>query len=243
MRFFFSVFGTVVAMVIAAVAFSGYSQKWDYSQPRATVHKVFTKSGGSASGVMIAPMLMLTAAHVAEQPGLYVGQQRATVRVLRSDKKKDLALLLVAVGCPCATITTRPPEIDERLITVGYPMNNLVGAQVLTEGRYQGVGRDGFMSITPPVGPGNSGGGVFVFDGIRWSLAGITDGVVVGMIHGQVPSFLPHLASASSTQSMHEFLTRRSAEEVRDKFSIPIPGIEQKNPTPKSRWERKPTDK
>lgn len=180
------------------------------------VHKVVVevdgKPVGNGSGVMIAPMLMLTAGHVANAgPALTIDGERAPVRVLRVDPSKDLALMMVAVGCPCATLATGPIKVDQVVIAVGFPYNHLLGTQVLTEGRVQGNrGGDGALIISSPVARGNSGGGIFVKEGGRYKLAGI----VVSVVAEGMGASVPHLAAATSLEQINTFLTNRAPAEL-----------------------------
>lgn len=186
------------------------------SMPRASVHKIVVevddKPAGNGSGVMIAPMLMLTAAHVAKAgPVLTVDGERAPVRVLRVDPVKDLALLMVAVGCPCADLATGPIKVDRAVTTVGFPYNHILGTQVLTEGRVQGTNSEGGTIITSPVARGNSGGGVFIKEHGRYKLVGIVVGVVQANVFGGA---VAHLASAASLEQINEFLANRAPAEL-----------------------------
>lgn len=199
--------------------------RFDYSAPRATVRAIYDSEDASVyakgSGVMIAPRLMLTAAHtVMDGRPRFVGDIRAPVRVLRIDKEKDLALLLVALDCPCARIGVSAPAIDEKVVAVGYPMNFLTKVQVLTEGQYQGhVPGSVTTTFTAPVGPGNSGGGLFSWDGVRWSLVGIVEGVTAAPLmasNSMFPSYsyVPHLAFAVPNEVVRQFLNGRSPVEL-----------------------------
>lgn len=195
-------------LVIAGAVMSGCARP-----PSSTVHEVAIYNGenelGSASGVMIAPMQMLTAAHVVEelQDGmvLYVGEGKAPAKVLRVDKGKDLALLQVAVGCPCVSVSDDEAYVDEDVVVIGFPMSNLVGVQVITRGQASGVNESGSLVFTAPIAPGNSGGGVFVRRWTGWRLAGIAKGVMAVPM-GYSASLLPHLAVAVPVKSMQEFL-------------------------------------
>jgi hypothetical protein len=211
----------LAALVIGLMYIIAQTGRYDYAGVRATVHPIYgsadkAQKWSSGSGVMIAPRLMLTVAHgVTDQP-VFVGPLRAPAKVLRVDKDKDLVLLLVAMDCPCATVAAVAPEIDERVIAIGYPMNLLVQTQVLTEGKYQGDKPDSTdMVVTAPLAQGNSGGGVFVWGGMQWALAGIVNGITAVTVSPFDSSMLPHLAYASSTSTLHGFLNGRSPIELK----------------------------
>jgi S1-C subfamily serine protease len=202
------IFIVLLIGLMYAVAQSG---RYDYTAPRSTVHAIYGDAevkSSQGSGVMIAPRLMLTVTHgMLDQP-VFVGDLRVPAKVLRTDKEKDLALLLVAMDCPCARIALAAPEIDDRVLAIGYPMNSITRMQVLSEGRYQGVRPDSLVAaISAPLASGNSGGGVFAWDGVRWALIGIASGVTVVRLppYGDM-SMLPHLGSAVSTAAVRTFL-------------------------------------
>lgn len=185
------------------------------NEPRSFVHKIGVieegKVVGSGSGVMIAPLLMLTAAHIANAgPALAIDGELAPVRVLRVDPKQDLALLMVAVNCPCATLATRPVRVDQPVAAVGFPYHHILGVQILTEGRIQGTDPGGRTIITTPVARGNSGGGLFALEGGRYKLVGL----VVGVVRDGMGGSVSHLASAMSLAQIKEFLANRSPAEL-----------------------------
>jgi S1-C subfamily serine protease len=214
-----TILGALVIGLMYAIMQTG---QFDYAGPRSTVHAIYGEAeakSSQGSGVMIAPRLMLTVAHGMTNGPVFVGALRAPAKVLRVDKEKDLALLLVAMDCPCARVAAVEPEIDERLLAIGYPMNTVLGVQVLTEGRYQGVKAESpSAAITTPLAPGNSGGGVFAWDGMRWSLVGIAEGVTVTLLRSRFlpyeQSMLSHLGSAVSFDAMKAFLNGRSSLEL-----------------------------
>lgn len=188
--------------------------------PASTVHEVMIYQGedlqGGGSGVMIAPHMMLTAAHIVSglQPGmtLYVGKDKVPAKVLRSDPEKDVALIMVAMGCPCAVVSEDEAEVDENVTVIGFPMNTIVGLQVITRGNASGVNKDGLI-YTAPTAPGNSGGGVFVYRWDGWRLVGLTRGVV-GLNMGFSQTLLTHLALAVSAAQLQEFLHKGSVAEL-----------------------------
>lgn len=204
----------VGCLVMASTAsFRGYREI--VKEPRSFVHKIgIVQEGkviGSGSGVMIAPLLMLTAAHVANAgPVLAIDGELAPVRVLRVDPKKDLALLMVAVNCPCAALALQPVHMDQPVTAVGFPYFHILGVQILTEGRVQGTGPNGETIFTAPVARGNSGGGIFVREAGRYKLAGI----VVGVMRDGMGGSIAHLASAMSVEQINTFLEARSPAEL-----------------------------
>lgn len=191
------------------------------ANPAETVHEVKIYRGkeflGGGSGVMIAPHLMLTASHVVSEVKdgmtLYVGADEVPAKVLRNDPEKDIALLQVAMDCPCAEMSKDNPVADDEVVAIGFPMYGIVGLRVTTHGIASGVNKDGKLVYTAPTAPGNSGGGVFVHRFWGWRLAGVVQGIVA-MNMGFTAAPLPHLAIASSTAELWEFLSKRSVAEM-----------------------------
>lgn len=182
--------------------------------PQLVVHAIYKGDSATAggSGVMIAPNIMLTAAHVARAAeGLTAGDQRAPLKFLSINEDTDLALALVAIQCPCASLRLRNPEPGTPVTVVGFPMNPYVGLQITTEGKWQGVRRvkledtdklsESFAMMTAPVAPGNSGGGVFILEDGQWRLVGITV-ALIAVPMGYSASLIPHLAIASPASSI-----------------------------------------
>lgn len=225
MKSCFRIFRTL-AIIVAIGVGVGYSAiqlgRTDYSQPRATVYRIYDASMGDkansgGSGVMIAPRLMLTAAHVVEDRilTLTAGNLRAPVKVLRVDKDKDLALLLVAIGCPCAAPAIVEPEVDEKLITIGFPLTEGIRVQIATTGAHQGRQLGQFAVSTAQTAPGASGGGVFVWNGAQWRLAGISSAIAQSASPSGFSSWVfPYLSVYASTPSVLEFLRVRSPSEL-----------------------------
>jgi hypothetical protein len=167
---------------------------------------------------------MLTVAHVVDDKGLTAGTQRAPVKVLRIDPEKDLALLLVAIPCPCANISIGDsPAIDEAIIMVGYPLHSYTGAQTITEGRVQGITKEGRLLTTANIAPGNSGGGVFVKVRGNWRLIGIARAVTSFCFGPFQCQLFTHLSHVISTEMMWEFLSGRSPAELDAVKSAPLP--------------------
>ena len=170
-----------LALVTLSMSFVGTSIYLDYSSfdtPRSYVYKIYNLregcteldsacEGGSGSAVVIAPGLALTAAHVAVNKNLYInGKPVTTVKI---DEERDIALVSVALDCPCATIGSMP-NLDDKVVAVGWPLG---AVEFATEGRVQGWDVFRIWSNSP-IAPGNSGGGLFAFQMGQWKLVGIT---------------------------------------------------------------------
>jgi S1-C subfamily serine protease len=180
-------------------------EQGSYEQARASVHLV-NVGGGNGSGVMVAPFLMLTAAHVVgDGKNITVGPKQYPAKLIHKDEKNDIALLHVAIVCPCAPFAL-PPKQDDTVLVVGYPVNHNIGIQIATEGRIQGLKENRLQLSAQAVG-GNSGGGVFVMQGGEWRLAGILV-EVAGWCMGFACYPVPHLSRAVDTQTMTDFMDR-----------------------------------
>lgn len=173
---------------------------------RSSVHLI-EKDGGNGSGVMIQPFLMLTAAHVVgDGLNLTVGPNKLPAKLLYIDKDVDIALLHVAVDCPCAPLAN-PPEIGEKVLLVGFPIHEHIHLQIVTEGTVQGLWERKLMTTAPAAG-GNSGGGVFVYQDGEWRLAGILIQVAGWCMGGFTCYPMPHLSRAVDTLTMTQFVDR-----------------------------------
>lgn len=180
---------------------------------RLTVNEMTsTGNGDYCSAVTIEPGVALTAKHCTEglDGQMYVRQDGKLYAIERvvPDPARDIAKILVpGLQCPCADIGKIVPHpIGETVIAVGYPLG---GERTLTRGAYIALadildtsseGLTGRYHITSaPVQPGNSGGALFVREGGRVVLIGITSwGINQGgppelpsVVSGFVPVGLP----------------------------------------------------
>lgn len=203
----------LIAGVYAAIPANEPQQP---SNPRYTVYVVNVHGAGGeviggGSGVMIDELTMLTAAHVvAHDMKITVGEDQRPAKVLRLSEKHDVALLQVALGCPCADVGVLTATQDVPVIAVGYPLGKIIGnTQVLTEGRLQGEFKIAGVSrllMSAPVAPGNSGGAVFA-KGSRgdYVLVGLSVGVAAVPM-GFSASIITHLAVAVPSETIVAFL-------------------------------------
>lgn len=156
---------------------------------------------GQCSGVVVADGLMLTAAHCYDPELVSVDE------VVKMDREKDLLLVKVPLGCPCAPIAGSTPEVDDFLRVVGFPLARSV--QYLTEGRVQSpsVGEaPHYMAISAPIVFGNSGGGVF---NSRGELVGIVSAVAVyASGFDGIPFIVPHMGLVVNLDTIRAFLER-----------------------------------
>lgn len=158
-----------------------------------TVDKVTGKvtpvqAGFSGSAVVIAPGYMLTAAHVVSHSGLDLfirgeGSDIRSVKPIKVDKELDLALLKVAIDCPCIQIATNMPPIDDPVVSIGFPYYLIYNVQLASEGRVQGY--RGFQVVsTATTAPGGSGGGLFSKEDGVWKMSGVVTAIASSRIDG-----------------------------------------------------------
>jgi len=193
-------------LVVLLIAGCAIAPVPPYSAPRATVHKLHN-SLGSASGVMVAPGVILTAGHVAEQENLLIDGVPATT--VRQDADDDVGVLSTSVGCPCATISMSPPVIDEPVIVIGYPLQGVLHGQVMTEGRVQALEGNRIV-LTAPAAAGNSGGGVFAMRDGEWQLIGVLIEMLGQPIDAPMSAYAPvnYLTRAVDMVTASKYLDR-----------------------------------
>lgn len=142
---------------------------------------------GSGSGVVVAPGVVVTNAHVVEGGTCFVaGRGRARLDVVAIDSLHDLAVLRGDVAEPCLRLRrTAGAWLGEPVIAAGYPLVDLLGADLkASSGNVSGLaGTHGDVSrfqFTAPIGSGSSGGAVA---DERGNLIGVTS---ASLSHGHV---------------------------------------------------------
>jgi hypothetical protein len=125
---------------------------------------------GSGSGISLGDGKILTADHVVEGNGpanvRFADGREQPVRVLRTDPRRDLALLQSSFhDTPAAQLRdARSLHTLENLIAVGFPRADVLGVQDTTvtrgsfSGRWQSPQGVWHVQTDTPVNPGNSGG-------------------------------------------------------------------------------------
>ncbi|EGF93714.1 TPR repeat-containing protein [Asticcacaulis biprosthecium C19] len=121
----------------------------------------------SGSGVLIAPGLVITNAHVIEDgTALELGRSRNKLKPVAADLMHDLALLEGEVdGDPLPLRNTAPLWLGEGVLAAGFPLMDVLGADLkVTTGNISGLtGSHGDVSrfqFTAPIGSGSSGGAI-----------------------------------------------------------------------------------
>lgn len=163
-----------IAAAVAALGACAAMQAVGVSHPRSASHIVHAATGGQGSGTLIAPDTLVTAAHVVDgAETMTVGDVKLPATVARVDKENDIAVLNVpGLACPCVPLAAHDAALDEAVVVIGFPANNIVGRQIVTRGTAQG-NHGNRLVLEANVVPGNSGGGVFVFRDGHWQMVGV----------------------------------------------------------------------
>jgi serine protease Do len=122
-------------------------------------------SGGGGAGILWAPDLVVTNAHVARAPRLRVGladDQHADARVIRADRRVDLALLRIRrCGVPPAIFADSDTlRVGTLVVALGHPLGL---RRTLTAGVVHALasvspGGRRWIHADLRLAPGNSGG-------------------------------------------------------------------------------------
>ncbi len=133
---------------------------------------------GSGSGVLVAPRVIVTNAHVIENGAqFHLGRSKQAMNVIAVDPLHDLALLEGdAIGAPIPLRYSAPIWLGEAVLAAGYPLMDLLGADLkVSTGNVSGLkGWEGDVArfqFTAPIGSGSSGGAILDECG---NLVGIT---------------------------------------------------------------------
>lgn len=122
---------------------------------------------GSGSGVLIAPDLIVTNAHVVEDGQKFeVGPARDAGTVIAVDAGHDLALLRCRThGAPLPLRIGSPLFLGEDIMAAGFPLIDVLGADLkVTTGNVSGLTGGGGdiarFQFSAPIGSGSSGGAI-----------------------------------------------------------------------------------
>ncbi|MBI1754381.1 MAG: serine protease [Acidobacteria bacterium] len=136
------------------------------------------RQGRQGSGVVVAPRVVATNAHVTEGAQSLSVRQGATVwpaTVLRVDRSRDLCLLSVP-GLMAAPVEVAPEPVEpgQPVLAVGFP-----GGQgpILSRGHLRGIWHRGeslLFQTDALTSPGSSGGGLFDEEGRLLGLTTLT---------------------------------------------------------------------
>lgn len=165
----------------------------------------FDTEGGDGSGVVIAPNVVLTAAHVLDhqESGLvYIGSQYKKAMVLGRDTSADLALLMVGTeNIEPIPLSRRGLRSNEAVWAVGYP---LALAQSTTYGEFLRY-RNGGLLTTAEIDAGSSGGGLLHCENGQVRVAGMIRSYMAYYKDG-VPVRLPGRSIAVPASAIEAFV-------------------------------------
>ncbi|MDF0544577.1 serine protease [Sphingobium sp. H39-3-25] len=142
---------------------------------------------GTGSGIIVAPDLVITNAHVIEDGESFrQGRTQNFLRPVAVDPKHDLALLEGSTnGQPLPMRIGAPIWLGESVMAAGFPLMHVLGADLkVTTGNISGLtGNHGDISrfqFTAPIGSGSSGGAIVDEYG---NLVGVTS---ASLAHGNM---------------------------------------------------------
>lgn len=142
---------------------------------------------GSGSGVLVAPGIVVTNAHVIEGGSNFkIGRGGNNLTMIAVDPMHDLAILQGDVdGIPLPMRNTAAIWLGESVLAAGYPLMDLLGADLkVSTGNVSGLkGWEGDVArfqFTAPIGSGSSGGAILDESG---NLVGITSS---SLAHGNL---------------------------------------------------------
>ncbi len=217
-----SILSTLILSVALAGCVQGFESQDNFSTPRAATVMLTVDGRAFCSAVAISETLAVTAAHCVDDATLWNNPvppklDGFSFQVEKIDEKHDLALLKVHEPYKFPFPIKINKDIlqrDQELVAVGFPLNEGLHNQILTEGRFQGSNLNGFLVITTPLAPGNSGGGIFYFKNGDWYLAGIASAIArvpLDMWSGDT-SLITHTALAASYSYIWKLLEGISVE-------------------------------
>lgn len=161
--------------------------------------------GGDGSGVVIAPNVVLTAAHVLEDASVgmvYIGSNYKRATILGLDPHTDLALLMVGTeNLEPIQISDRGLATNESVWAVGYP---LALDQTTTRGEFFHY-RNGGLLTSAGIDAGSSGGGLLHCEHGKFKLAGMIRSYLARVSQGQTIA-IPHRSIAVPADAIEAFM-------------------------------------
>ncbi len=161
--------------------------------------------GGDGSGVVIAPNVVLTAAHVLEDSSVgmvYIGNHYKFATILGRDPYSDLALLMVGTeNLEPIQISDRGLAVNESVWAVGFP---LALDQTTTTGEFFRY-RNGGLLTSAGIDAGSSGGGLLHCERGQFKLAGMIRSYLARVKHGQAVA-IPHRSISVPADAIEAFM-------------------------------------
>lgn len=165
-------------LATALLILTGWATAAEFSIVRDYVRLLVVSGEQPANGsvVVLAPRVAVTAAHALTAAKNRKGQllyNGSPVEVIFIDKENDIMLIAGGFLCPCAPLG-KNPEVDDRVVAVGFPEYESAKTQMLTEGLVQRTELKQYVISSTFAAPGSSGGGLFARQDGEWRLVGIT---------------------------------------------------------------------
>ena len=149
---------------------------WPDRHVQASILSVATDDGSYASGIVIAPNRVLTAAHAvkgADQAFVRIDHAFRRAELISVDQDKDLAIMRVDTGdLDPIRLSQRDPYVNEPVWAIGFPHARF---KTTSAGIFQNK-LDGVFHTSAPIDAGESGGGLLACDQGRFVLAGMLRG-------------------------------------------------------------------
>jgi tetratricopeptide (TPR) repeat protein len=130
--------------------------------------------------------------------------------VVSRNAKLDLALVQIQprVALPSLRLRTIPPQIGQRIYTIGNPLGM---EKSISDGIVSRLEDDGYVQYTAATNPGNSGGPLLNEDGevigvVRLSFAKISTGINFAIPASSLSNFLAQKGMSMSTKQATERL-------------------------------------
>ncbi|MEM7081884.1 MAG: serine protease [Pseudomonadota bacterium] len=164
-----------------------------------------TTNGGDGSGVVVAPNVVLTAAHVLEGASVglvYIGNHYKEATVLGRDAYSDLALLMVGTeNLQPIQISDRGLVTNESVWAVGFP---LALDQSTTKGQFYRY-RNGGLLTSAGIDAGSSGGGLLHCERGTFKLAGMIRSYLARVRQGEAVA-IPNRSISVPADAIEAFI-------------------------------------
>lgn len=173
---------------------------WPESKALESVVRVTSEDGSHASGVVIGPNRVLTAAHAIDeafQSYIRIEDRLFPAHVASIDRSKDLAILEVS------SLNVEPIEIGDndlsnsaKVWAVGFPRAE---SKTTSSGSFKvKAATDGALHTTAPIDSGQSGGGLISCEQGRHVLAGMLRGFAAYVNGDEYVKIKNHSVSVAS---------------------------------------------
>ncbi len=181
---------------------------WPEHEALASVVRVMSDDGSHASGVVVGPNRVLTAAHAIDehfQSYVLIGDSRNAASIALIDRSKDLAVLHVETG-GIVPIELGHKNLDTsaKVWAVGFPRAE---SKTTSTGSFKVKAEtDGALHTTAPIDSGQSGGGLISCESGKHVLAGMLRGFAAYVSGDSYVKIKNHSVSVA-TADIRSFIT------------------------------------